>query len=431
MRGSGVRSSADGRNFGGKLRNNQGDDRAKRPPRGENAQRTAGQCDHHALRQQLHNQPAATGPYCEPHRDLLLPRGGACEQQVGEIGAGDQQHQADRRENDGADAEYRQTALRQVHQGGLVDDESGGAPGLLLVDVSGDNGKIGTRGGKARIRLQSAGDFQPAQVVLVQVLITRQPLLLHGDGSPDGRAEEARAGEALGRHTDDGERHTIQHNGLSQDCGLACKIALPEVVADHYHGVRTGSAALVVAETAAERHSSRQHREVITGDEISMKRAGSRARQGKLRAGIGDKPGEGVVLVAIRLIFGVGEEGAGAVHVAALESAIDLVDSRHFAGVPERQRAKGNGVEQREDGGVHSDSKGQSEHRDHGKSRGFAVQAQAVAKILEQSRHRAVFSLETHYGDSARMFPLSAGRPESTELDRKGVPNGLTGHSMG
>ena len=55
----------------------------------------AQQRQHDALDQQLADEPPAAGAQAEADGDLLLPRGGAGHQQVGDVRAGDQQHQAD------------------------------------------------------------------------------------------------------------------------------------------------------------------------------------------------------------------------------------------------------------------------------------------------------------------------------------------------
>ena len=57
----------------------------------------AGGGKHQAFHQQLPDQAPAAGAQGEPHRDLLLPRRCARDQQVGQVRAGDQQNQRDDR----------------------------------------------------------------------------------------------------------------------------------------------------------------------------------------------------------------------------------------------------------------------------------------------------------------------------------------------
>ena len=58
----------------------------------------AGERQQHAFGQQLADDAAAAGADRGADRDLALPAGGADQQQVGDVGAGDQQHEADRAE---------------------------------------------------------------------------------------------------------------------------------------------------------------------------------------------------------------------------------------------------------------------------------------------------------------------------------------------
>ena len=60
----------------------------------------AGKGEQKTLRQQLTNETAAAGADGEPHGDLAMTEGSPGQQQVGHIGAGDQQHQTDAGQDD-------------------------------------------------------------------------------------------------------------------------------------------------------------------------------------------------------------------------------------------------------------------------------------------------------------------------------------------
>ena len=70
------------------------------PPREEQSSSGAQRHQDDAFGQQLTYQPAAAGANREPHSHLVLPRRGARQQQVGNIGAADEQHDADDRHHD-------------------------------------------------------------------------------------------------------------------------------------------------------------------------------------------------------------------------------------------------------------------------------------------------------------------------------------------
>ena len=70
------------------------------PPRDEHAGDAAGKREHEALGQDLRDQPSASGAERQAHRHFLLARERSREQQVADVGARDEQHEADRREQD-------------------------------------------------------------------------------------------------------------------------------------------------------------------------------------------------------------------------------------------------------------------------------------------------------------------------------------------
>ena len=70
------------------------------PPREQQSGSGSQRHQHDAFGQQLADQPAAARANRQPHRHLVLPRRGAGEQQVGDIGAADEQHDADDRHHD-------------------------------------------------------------------------------------------------------------------------------------------------------------------------------------------------------------------------------------------------------------------------------------------------------------------------------------------
>ena len=95
-----------------------------RPVREQHPGRAADEREQRALGQQLAHQPAASGAERQPHRDLLLPRRRAGEQQVRDVRARDQEHEADDRHQQtagrhepGAEAGIEDRRLRQRQRG--------------------------------------------------------------------------------------------------------------------------------------------------------------------------------------------------------------------------------------------------------------------------------------------------------------------------
>ena len=67
-----------------------GDDQVYAPARQQQAQRAAGGRQQHALGQQLPDDAPAARAHGRADGHLFLPRSGARQQQVGDVGAGDQ-----------------------------------------------------------------------------------------------------------------------------------------------------------------------------------------------------------------------------------------------------------------------------------------------------------------------------------------------------
>ena len=75
-----------------------GDKQADEPFREDDADRAGNNGQHRGLQQQMADQLAATRAERRPHRELAPTRRRARHEQIGDIGAGDRQHEGDRAE---------------------------------------------------------------------------------------------------------------------------------------------------------------------------------------------------------------------------------------------------------------------------------------------------------------------------------------------
>ena len=82
------------------LGRHQREERLGQRNRQPHAERAAGNREHEAFGQELPNQLAAASAERQPHRDLALPHDAARDQQVRDVGAGDQQHEPDHAHQD-------------------------------------------------------------------------------------------------------------------------------------------------------------------------------------------------------------------------------------------------------------------------------------------------------------------------------------------
>ena len=91
--------------------------------------------------------------------------------------------------------------------------------------------------------------------------------------------------------------------------------------------------------------------------------------------------GEGVVLIAVAEVISGGE---GELRKSGLQIA--LAHDHELLGFVEPQRLEQHGVDHREDGGIGSDSQGQSQHGNAGEPRVATQGAEGVAEVAEYGR---------------------------------------------
>src|SRR5262249_49028545 len=145
---------------------------------------------------------AAGGAHGQSHGNLLLPADGTGEQQVGEIGTSDDQNQAHRHQDDGADSQYRTTPFRVIHEGGTIDQNGGLAAGRGGIEPCGNHCQVGAGGSQSGAGLEAARHLEPAQIGIGEELAFLDPLLLQGEWSPDISPKHARAAKAFGSYSD-------------------------------------------------------------------------------------------------------------------------------------------------------------------------------------------------------------------------------------
>ena len=229
-----------------------------------------------ALGHQLPDDPRPAGADGHAHGELPLPRGGARQQQIGDVGASDQQNQP----HDGHQGEQRGAILRP-HLG----ESSGGRfqkkriPQILVLHIGGevarqggaeDPGRDGahTVAGllNALARKHASQDAQPPLGPLVQRAVIGMEDRLAGDRDGDVETPigiqpaEPRWGDAH-----DFENMTVQAHGLADGVRVAVEIALPELIADDGDGHGT-AAVFVTAEDAPGDGRDTQHAEEIATD---------------------------------------------------------------------------------------------------------------------------------------------------------------------
>ena len=205
-----------------------------------------------ALGQQLHDQPAAPGAERQADGDLLLPRRRARQQQVRDVGARDQQHQADDRHQQAAgldDVVAEAGVDRRLRQRHQRDAAALVLVRVFLFELARDRLQVGFGLLHRDARLQPAGhvEHEPAPVVRLGQLAeeaVRRLRVGHVRHPQRRRADRVGALEALRHHADDREGVAVQVDRAADDRRVAAVPLLPLAVPEHRHQLRRPASGL-------------------------------------------------------------------------------------------------------------------------------------------------------------------------------------------
>ena len=238
----------------------------------------------------------AAGTQCGTDRELALAYGGARHEQAGDVGAGDQQQEPHRAEQD---QEQRPCApvqaLMQRH-----DIDSGVAyKRERELGVSQQPGQLGSGLSHPDSRREPADHANEESRPRLTAARRESK-----ERSPDACA--ARETETRGEHADDRRGLTIQDHRTSDNPGVAAEPPLPQPIAQE-HDPGTRSLLFIRREGPAERGLNAEHREepgrhVRAGDRLPARAVGVE------RSGlpVGCELGEGPALVLPREVSPMG-----------------------------------------------------------------------------------------------------------------------------
>ncbi len=383
---------------GGKRRQDRVDEQQGGLGHGQ-ADETASQRQRAGLDQQLGDQVAAAGADRQPHRHLAGASGAAHEQEVGDVGAGRQEHQAGHAKQQ----EQRRRRFR-VHAalplGARLDRQRLGLEplqGLLAhaglqrrLDVV-EDGAVGRVEGGARLldrdpRSQPAEHVGPVAAAVVEARPAGRQHLAHRDRHEHVRARaEGGPFEAAGRHADDGEGRAVDDQRLVQHRRILAELRGPEAVAEHHHRMRAGGAIVGRAEHAADRGLHAERREVAARHlrALGAERLPARRHVGAEQS-VRGQPAEHLLHPLEVAEHGIAE---GVVAVAGLvaRGPAGLRPWRAEVHQPRRvlhrQRPEQHVVEDREDRGVRADAEGNRPHGHGGHERRLRQRAEREADI--------------------------------------------------
>ena len=358
--------------------------------RHHDAEQAADRREEDALGQELLQQPAAARAQRRADRELFLTSEGAREQQVGDVGAGDQQDEAD-----GAEQHQQRTAdvaddlLVQRH-----DAERQAAIGRIDVrkvapQPGGDGVHLGLRGGGAGAGLELGENV----VVLAgadggSVRRERQrqeDLAVLGD--PKRRHHLARQRESFGQHADDLERLSVERHRPSDDRWILPITPRPGAVVEDR---RSRPARCVVSgfEEPAVQRPRAEHRQQVRGhaDRPDAFRFAV-ASQVEVRA-----KRDRDVLESRMTRLDVEVLGRREPVFRDVESRRSVPEDREPVGILIGQRSEQQRTGDAEDRAVGADADRDRQDRDSSQPRGPQKRANGIAEVLEQRRHAGILA---------------------------------------
>ena len=327
----------------------------------------------HALDQELADDPAARGPEGEAHRDLLAAGGETGEQQVGDVGARDEQHETDRGQ------QHQQGRPAVAHQ--VLVQQHGVEPGLG-VDLVGKRRGV-TAGDDfdlvGGLRERDAG-FETAlhqQVAGAAVdQVGRQAFEVKDPGGPRLGLVERKT-EPGRQDADDRLGYAVEREALAEDGRVGAESFLPDRMSEQ-HDRRAAGPVFVRGEHPAEQGTDAEGGEKIGRDPLRLQLFGIAASgQGEGGEGLGRHAGEHLLLVAQSHITQIGD-------IRLLEAAVGKrgVDAHEPGGLGVREGPQEHGV----DGGKNDDVRAQSESqrgkRQGGETGRFGELAEGEFEIL-------------------------------------------------
>jgi hypothetical protein len=141
----------------------------ERPPRQDRTGGAADRGDDQGFRQQLLNQPGASGADRQADGNLLRSSRRSRQQQVRDVGARDQQDESESGKHDGGGTENVLSRIRERQRSGGCNPKRGRPSGLFLIDLLGDDRELGAHLRERYAPLSARDDRQPAGVRITVV----------------------------------------------------------------------------------------------------------------------------------------------------------------------------------------------------------------------------------------------------------------------
>ena len=380
-------------------------------PGKEEAEDRAGEREEQVLGKELTEKAEAGGAQGAADGDLFLPGDGAREEQVGDVGAGDQEDDAD-------GAEQEEEGIAGVAEHVIAEGGDGGADlvigvRVLLFETGGEGGEVG-----AGLLEGDAGLHAPDGVVGM-VAAEAQAFAVHGERGPHLRAEGELEGGGHDAH--DFVLTGVEFDGLPDGIGVAGVAGGPQAVTEDDDVVFTG---LVFAGGPGAPDLGRDAEEV---EEIGGGGEGERML-GAAFGGEVDVVGpieEGHVLEGGVLGLPIEEVGAGEGVFAG--RGFGFVEADELLRMAVGEGPEEDCVDDAEDGGIGADSDGQRDGGNESESPGVPQVAEAVLEVEQEGPHVSLIDEYARERLACDEFCHEFGG----EVRRSGAVRGFRGSSGG
>ena len=334
------------------------------------SEQTAQDREQYALDEQLPHDTPPCGAERDPHGHLTRARGRAREQQVCDVGAGDQEDERDRAHQRQEYEPDRPAVLA------LVERQHTGTDvlvriGIVRPQLGGDGVHLGLC-----LRARHAVGH-PAEGLEVAVV----PLLLCKPRHLYQRNPEVRVLwelEAFRHDADHNGRYLVHLHRTANHGGIAAVSSLPHAVAEDHHGSRSRTIVFREEVTPDERRLANQL-ERVRGNVRSLKPFGSAAfvahvhRLPAVRGQTGERARGPAVILEVRIR-----------HAAVAVAAVARADHHHAIGIVDGEAANQYGVHEREHGGVDANPECESQCRDGGEPAVLHEQPHGKPNVLPE-----------------------------------------------
>ena len=226
----------------------------------DHAGESTDQAEQAALEEQLADDAAPVGTECGADDELASTGGGAGEEEIRDVGAGDEQHEAgggEQREERGTDLPEGPVG-EQLH----VDGVSRVALRKFFRELLGDVDHIGARPIEGHARLEAADGVEPGMAAAVLIAVGKQTDRDVEIDTGDGEFETRR------RDADDGVDFAAQSEFLAEDVRFAGEDPFPESLADQ-HGAGGARLVFVCAEEPAEQRWHAESRQQVVAEHVA------------------------------------------------------------------------------------------------------------------------------------------------------------------